>query len=175
LPPEAKTEDNDQIRETLVKLNEIIDALAQQTDIVRVNRERWLRSVLEMQKSMAYRVDLFRGLEEELSLEKKIVQDIVDVHPPKSVHIPDAIRELHELSFGTLKLIGEMHISGDPKLIPKILSSNYSFKMNLFNYIDYLESELKNWAGAGLEKFRMVLEDRDNLDQQSPHILKAET
>jgi hypothetical protein len=66
-------------------------------------------------------------------------------------------------------------MTGDPNLVPKIMSSNYSFKMNLFNYIDYLGSELKNWAGAGLGKFRIVLEDRDNLDQQSPHILKAET
>lgn len=173
MPPEAETESKGPISETTVKLNEIIDALARQTDIVRENRERWLRFVLEMQKDMAYQIDIFHGLEDELSLQKKLIQDIVEVKPPRSVHITEAIEELHGLSSKTLELIEKMRLTEDPKLIPEIISSNYGFKMNLFNYIGYLETEFRNWAGKGLQKFRLVLEDRDNLEQQSPHVLKA--
>ena len=173
MPPEAETESKGPIFETTVKLNEIIDALARQTDIVRENRERWLRFVQEIQKGMAYQIDVFHGLEDELCLQKKLIQDIVEVKPPKSVHIFEAIEELHGLTYRTLELIEKMRLTEDPKLIPEIISSNYSFKMNLFNYIGYLETEFKNWAGKGLQKFRLVLEDRDNLEQQSPYVLKA--
>ncbi len=173
MPPEAETESKGPISETTDKLNEIIDTLARQTDIVRENRERWLRFVLEIQKEMAYQIDIFHGLEDELSLQKKLIQDIVEVNPPRSVHIPEAIEELRGLTSRTLELIEKMQLTEDPKLIPEIISSNYGFKMNLFNYIDYLEMEFKNWAGKGLQKFRLVLEDRDNLEQQSPYVLKA--
>jgi hypothetical protein len=173
LPLEPETEGKGQISETTVKLNEIIDALARQTDIIRENRERWLRSVLEIQKDMAYQIDIFHGLEDELSLQKKLIQDIVEVNPPRSVHIPEAIEELRGLTFRTLELIEKMQLTEDSKLIPEIMSSNYGFKMNLFNYIGYLETEFRNWAGKGLQKFRLVLEDRDNLEQQSPYVLKA--
>jgi hypothetical protein len=173
LPSEAETEGKGSISETTVKLNEIIDALARQTDIVRESRGRWLRFVLGIQKDMTYQIDIFHGLEDELDLQKKLIQDIVDVNPPRSVHIPEAIEELHGLASRTLELIEKMQLTEDPKLIPEITSSNHDFKINLFNYIDYLETEFKNWASKGLQKFRLVLEDRDNLEQQSPYVLKA--
>lgn len=173
MPSEAETEGKGPISETTVKLNEIIDTLARQTDVVKENRQRWLRFVLEIQKDMAYQIDIFHGLEDELSLQKKLIEDIVDVNPPRSVHIPEAIEELHGLASRTLELIEKMRLTEDPKLIPEIMSSNYGFKINLFNYIDYLEMEFKNWASKGLQKFRLVLEDRDNLQQQSPYVMKA--
>ena len=173
MPSDAEIESKGPSSETTDKLNEIIDALARQTDIVRENRQRWLRFVLEIQKDMAYQIDIFHGLEDELSLQKKLIQDIVEVYPPRSVHIPEAIEELHGLASRTLELVEKMRLSEDPKLIPEIMSSNYGFKFNLFNYIDYLEMEFKNWAGNGLQKFRFVLEDRNNLEQQSPYVLKA--
>jgi len=160
--------------ETINRLREIVETLAQQSNMIHENRDRWMHHILEMQKDMKYRVDMFRSLEEEVNLQKKIVSGIIEADPSGRLHIPQAISELHELALTALKLIENMKTVENPELILKIQSARLQFKMNLLDYIQYLEMELGKRGGKSLEILDTILEDVDDLEQKMPYIIQTE-
>ncbi|MEM3004286.1 MAG: hypothetical protein QXO25_04730 [Candidatus Bathyarchaeia archaeon] len=159
--------------ETMNRLRSIVEALAHQSDIIHENNARWIRHVLEMQKDMKFRVDIFRSLEDEVNLQRKIVSGIIDADPSGRMHIPQAISELHELALAALNLTENMKTSDDPELILKIQSANSEFKANLLDYIQYIEMELGR-RGEGLEVLDAILEDVNSLERSLPYIFQTE-
>ncbi len=67
--------------ETIDKLKEIAKALTDQSEIISENRSLWLQYVLDIQKEMKFQIDIFRSLEDEINLEKKVVSDIIEADP----------------------------------------------------------------------------------------------
>ena len=159
--------------ETLDKLKEIVKALTDQSEIVGESRSVWLPFVLEMQKEMKFQIDIFRSLEDEINLEKKVVSDIIEADPTGDTHIPDSISELHEFALSTLEAIEKMKVSRDIKIIQEIQTVHLRFKINLLGYIQYLDSKLGSLGGKGLEGLQTILEDVDSLESLMPRIIQS--
>jgi len=159
--------------ETLDKLKEIVEALTEQSEIVSENRSLWLQYVLDIQKEMKFRIDIFRSLEDEINLEKKVVSDIIEADPTGDTHIPDSISELHESALTTLEAIEKMKESSDMNVIQEIQTAHSRFKISLLEYIQYLDSKLGSLGGKGLEALQTILEDVDSLESLMPYVIKS--
>jgi len=156
------------------RLGEIVEALTRQSNIIREAQDRWLHLVIDMQKDMKFRVDMFRSLGDEVNLQKKIINGIVEADPSGHLHISQAISELHELALAALRLIEKMKTTENPELILQIQSANSQFKMNLLDYIQYLEIELGRRGGKSLEVLDNILADVNELERMLPYIIQTE-
>jgi len=159
--------------ETLDKLKEIVEALTEQSAIVSENRSLWLPCVLDIQKEMKFQIDIFRSLEDEIDLEKKVVSDIVEADPTGDTHIPDAILELHEFALSTLEAIKKMKASRDMNVIQEIQTAHLRFKINLLAYVQYLDSKLGSLGAKGLEILQTIIEDVDSLESLMPYVIQS--
>lgn len=159
--------------ETLDKLKEIVKALTDQSEIVSENRSLWLPYVLDIQKEMKFQIDIFRSMEDEINLEKKVVSDIIEADPTGDTHIPDSISELHEFALSTLEAIERMKARRDMNVIQEIQTAHLRFKINLLEYIQYLDSKLGSLGGKGLEVLQTILEDVDSLESLMPYVIQS--
>jgi hypothetical protein len=158
--------------ELMEKIKGIIESLTQQRELIRANHDKWFQFAIDLQKDMKIKLDIIRNLENEIDLQKSLVNCIAETDLTGIPRIIPEIFSLHESAIATLESMEKLQKENNAKLISEVQSRSYQFKNGLLDYVEYLETVLPSKGEAGLKSLDKIIESRNKLTQISAYIIK---